>query len=262
MPSLNDSIAPDLIAFAHQLADAARAETLLRWRRPCPPSDKGGDHGFDPVTQADVEAERAMRRLIEHRFPDHGIAGEEFGTRATQGPYCWSLDPIDGTRSFICGLPHWVTLIALLKDDRPILGLIDAPCLNERTIGFDGYAAMASTFGETRLATSGCASLAEARFSTTDPALLDPAAFDRLRQRVQTARFGLDGYAYARLAAGSLDLIVEAGLKPHDLNALIPVVRGAGGTIGNWDGDDEFSAGKLIAAATPQLFAQAVETLR
>lgn len=258
------AVDPALIAFANQLADAARGETLPRWRTFCPPSDKGGDHGFDPVTEADVEAERAMRRLIEKRFPDHGIAGEELAERDSASAYCWSLDPIDGTRSYICGLPHWVTLIALLEDGRPILGLIDAPCLDERYVGFAGRASLTNAGGETRLATNGCSALGEARFSTTDPGLFEPAdlpRFERLRGKIQTARFGLDGYGYARLCAGSLDLLVEAGLKPHDLNALIPLVRASGGMIGDWRGGEDFSAGKLIAAASRELFERAVEAL-
>ncbi len=254
----------DFLSFAHRLADAARAETLARWARGCAAEDKSGGTAFDPVTEADREAERAMRRLIEQSFPEHGISGEEFPDRPARGPYCWSLDPIDGTRSFICGLPTWTTLIALLEGGRPVLGLIDAPCLDERYLGSRGTRLFRSAWGERTFAVGGCTSLAEARLSTTDPYLFqgaDAEAFEALRRRVRTIRYGHDGYAYARLAAGTLDLVVEAGLKPHDYHALSPVVRAAGGTIGDWSGGDDFSEGRIVAAATRALYDEAVAAL-
>jgi myo-inositol-1(or 4)-monophosphatase len=241
-----------MMRFAERLADAARAETLPRWRTGCAAADKNEGGAWDPVTEADREAERAMRRLIEAEFPDHGIQGEEFPEKRGQGRWCWSLDPIDGTRSFVCGLPSWTTLIALLEDGRPVLGIIDAAPLDERYVGP----------GNERK-TSGCTSLAEARLSTTDPYLFSASeseAWNHVRQRVRTTRYGLDAYGYARLAAGSLDLVIESGLKPHDYNALIPVVRAAGGAIGDWEGGEDFSAGRVIAAATPELYRAVVET--
>ena len=242
----------DFLPFARRLALAARAETLPRWRSGCSSDDKGGTADYDPVTDADREAERAMRALIEAEYPEHGISGEEFPDRPSTGPWRWSLDPVDGTRSFICGLPNWVTLIALLHEGKPVLGIIDAPCLDELYTGYEDQAT-----GRT----SDCRSLGEARFSTTDPYLFtggERDAFDVLRGQVRTARYGHDGYAYARLAAGTLDLVVENSLKPHDYNALIPVVRAAGGVVGNWRGGGDFSGGKVIAAATPELFKQVV----
>jgi myo-inositol-1(or 4)-monophosphatase len=254
-----------LARFAARLADAARAETLPRWSAGCAAEDKGGGMDFDPVTDADREAERAMRALIEAEFPDHGIAGEEFPDRPAKDPFCWSLDPIDGTRSFTCGLPNWVTLIALLRDGRPVLGLIDAPRVGERYIGFEGRAWMTGSDGETPLRVSGRTRLAEARFSTTDPYLFtggEAKCFERLRSAVRTTRYGHDGYAYARLAAGTLDLVVESSLKPYDYNALIPVVRAAGGTFGDWRGGEDFAAGKVIAAATAELYEAAVKVMQ
>jgi myo-inositol-1(or 4)-monophosphatase len=259
--SLSPSGAAEL---ALRLADAARLETLPRWAAGVAAEDKSGGRDFDPVTDADREAERVMRAMIEAEFPDHGIAGEEFPDRKASGPYCWSLDPVDGTRSFTCGLPNWVTLIALLRDGRPVLAVIDAPCLGERYVADGGRAWLVSTVSERRLATSACSSLAEARLSTTDPFLFtgaDRDAFDNVRRSVRTTRYGHDGYAYARLAAGTIDLVVETGLKPHDYNALIPVVRGAGGMIGDWRGGENFSDGKVIAAATPELFEQALRLI-
>ena len=253
-----------LKSFAQELADAARDETLRRWALGIAADDKGGGAAFDPVTEADREAERVMREMIEARFPDHGIAGEEFTDKEAAGPYLWSLDPIDGTRSFICGMPTWVTLIALLDEGKPSIGLIDAPRLGERYLGDCARTALISAGGETFLSTSGCERLADARFSTTDPFLFRGAeadAFAELQRRVRTTRYGHDGYAYARLAAGSIDLVVESGLKSHDYNALIPVVRGSGGVIGNWSGGDDFTAGHIVAAATPRLFEEAVTLL-
>jgi myo-inositol-1(or 4)-monophosphatase len=254
----------DLAAFALRLAEAARAETLRRWATGCAVQGKSGALDFDPVTDADREGERAMRVLIEAHFPDHGIAGEEFPEKPAHGPFVWSLDPVDGTRSFICGLPMWVTLIALLEEGRPIVGVIDAPCLGETYTAAEGKGTMRSAQGETALRTSGCTSLGEARVSTTDPFILGERGFEawrRLRREARTSRYGLDGYGYARLAAGALDLVVESGLKPHDYNALIPIVRAAGGTIGDWSGGEDFSRGEIIAAASPALYEAALAAL-
>jgi histidinol phosphatase-like enzyme (inositol monophosphatase family) len=251
---------PELIAFTERLADTARAETLPRWSSGCGAEDKSGGRDYDPVTEADREAERAMRALIEAEFPDHGISGEEFGERPARGRHGWSLDPIDGTRSFVCGLPTWVTLIALLEDGAPVLGLIDVPRLGERYLGHGNVASLDGR----PIRTSGCARLAEARLSTTDPFLFDPAGtagFERLRKAARTTRYGHDGYGYARVAAGTLDLVVESGLKPHDYNALVPVVRGAGGAIGNWQGGEDLSEGKVVAAASRALYDEAVSLL-
>jgi histidinol phosphatase-like enzyme (inositol monophosphatase family) len=251
--------------FACTLANAARRVTLPAAGGRAAAEDKNASGAFDPVTEADRGAEQAMRALIEAAFPDHGIAGEEFPEKAGAGAFGWSLDPIDGTRAFICGLPSWTTLIALLRDGAPAIGLIDVPALGERYLGFEGQGILIGAAGETKLAASGCRRLGEARLSTTDPYLFagdEADAFARLRGTVRVTRYGLDAYAYARLAAGSIDLVAESGLKPHDYNALIPVVRAAGGVIGNWRGAPDFSDGQVLAAATPELFEEAVRTLR
>lgn len=243
-------------AFAAELADAARAAIAAASREA---EDKGGG-AFDPVTEADRAAERAMRALIEARYPDHGIAGEEYGVVRGDARFVWSLDPIDGTRSFICGLPSWTTLIALVEDRAATVGLIDTPTLDERYLGFGQTARL----GGAMLTTSGCEVLADARLSTTDPYLFAGAeadAFERVRRATRVARYGLDAYAYARVAAGSLDLVIESGLKPHDYNALGPIVRGAGGFFGNWEGGSDLSQGRVVAAASEQLFAEAVKAL-
>lgn len=255
----------DFSAFARQLAGAARSETLARFNRDCRVENKGGGGHFDPVTDADRSAESAMRELIQAKYPDHGIAGEEFEEHQGRGRYCWSLDPIDGTRSYICGLPTWVTLIALLAEGAPVLGLIDAPCLDELYIGTTDASILDRGGAVTTLHVSGCTDLDEARLSTTDPYLFhQPArsAFEQLKNAARTTRFGHDGYAYARLAAGTLDLVVESGLKAHDYNALVPVVRGAGGVIGDWRGGSDLTSGNVIAAATPQLYKAAAAIMQ
>ena len=252
-----------LIAFACRLADAARAETFTRARTAGASANKAAD-GYDPVTEADVASEAAMRALIRAAHPDHGISGEEMPDHPAAGPFTWSLDPIDGTRSFVCGLPTWTTLIALLRDGAPVLGVIDAPRMGERYVGTRDGARLIDARGEAALSTSGCATLAEARLSTTDPALFAGAeadAFARVLLHARIVRYGHDAYAYARLAAGTIDLVVESGLKPYDLNALIPVVRGAGGAVGDWRGGEDWSGGRLVAAATPELFEAAVAAL-
>ena len=254
------SVTLELAAFAEELSAVARRETLHRWADVVEADDKGGG-SYDPVTDADREAERAIREVIASRYPDHGITGEEWPDRPGTSEYSWSLDPVDGTRSFICRLPTWVTLIGLLKDGRAEVGLIDAPCLDEIYVGFGDEAWMISKGARSAITTSGCTTLADMRLSTTDPYLFESEAleaFDRLRQSARTTRYGHDGYGYARVAGGSLDLVIECGLKPHDYNALIPVVRGAGGVIGDWRGGDDFARGKVIAAATQELYDEAV----
>jgi myo-inositol-1(or 4)-monophosphatase len=255
----------ELTSFALRLAAAARAETLPRWVEIGEAANKAGVAGYDPVTEADVEAERAMRALIEAEHPDHGIVGEEFGTKPERSRYSWSLDPVDGTRAFVCGLPSWTTLIALLQDEAPVMGIIDAPRMDELYVGDASGSRLIGAAGEQRLRCTGCEQLAEARFATTDPYLFagpEREAFEQLRTVARLTRYGFDAYAYARLAAGSLDLVVESGLKSWDYQALIPVVRGAGGVVGNWRGEDEFGSGQIVAAATPALFEQAVAMTR
>ena len=251
--------------FACALADAARRVTLAGAQASLSCEDKNEGGVFDPVTEADRGAERAMRALIEARFPDHGIDGEELAARPARGPHVWSLDPIDGTRAFICGLPCWTTLIALLEEGDQIVGLIDVPRLDERYVGTGEEAWLIAPGGRQLLLASGCAELAQARLATTDPYLFhgdEAEGFARLRQSVRVTRYGQDAYAYACLAAGTIDLVAESGLSPHDLNALVPVVRGAGGMIGNWRGGTDLGGGQVLAAANPSLFDQAVAILQ
>jgi myo-inositol-1(or 4)-monophosphatase len=251
--------------FARSLAAAARRETLPGGRESWDGAENKLQGGFDPVTENDRNSEAAMRRLIEAQYPEHGIAGEEFPDRPAAGRWSWSLDPIDGTRAYICGLPSWTTLIALLDAGEPALGIVDVPRLDELYLGHGDRARMLGGGGEERpLATSGCRSLAEARLSTTDPYLFAGAeaeGFERLRRSARLTRYGLDAYGYALVAAGSLDVVAESGLKPHDYNALVPLVRAAGGAVSNWSGGSDISAGQIVAAASEALLEEACRLL-
>lgn len=251
-------------AFARELAAAARGVTLPAAAQGIGAQDKNAGGAFDPVTDADRAAERVLRERIVARFPDHGVAGEEYGVERGDARFVWSLDPIDGTRSFICGLPSWTTLIALVEEGEPVLGVIDAPALDALHIGLGGASQLIGPGVETRLAASGGAKLSEARLATTDPYLFTGAeadGFERVRRAARVARYGLDAYAYARLAAGGIDVVVESQLHPHDYQALIPVVRGAGGYIGDWEGGTNFSAGRVVAAASERLYEETVRLL-
>ena len=216
--------------------------------------------GFDPVTEADRAAERALRTAIEERYPDHGIWGEEYGMARPEARFRWSLDPVDGTRALVCGLPSWAVLVGLLDGGEHIAGMIDLPALDERLVAVGGV----TERGGSPVYTSGCTAIAEARLSTTDPNLFegpDHDGFERVRLASRVTRFGLDAMAYARLATGDLDLVIESGLQPHDVDALVAVVRGAGGHFGNWCGGSELGDGCVVAAASRQLYDQAVELL-
>lgn len=246
-------------AFFDQLSIIARDAIAAELARGLVPDNKASS-GFDPVTEADRAAERALRTAIEQHFPDHGIWGEEYGWTREGAATVWSLDPVDGTRALVCGLPSWSVLVGLLRDGVHIGGMIDLPTLDERLIGLDG---------ETRrngvvVRSSGCTVLAEARLSTTDPHLFvgdEWDGFERVRRAARVTRYGLDAMAYARIATGDMDLVIENSLKRHDFDALIAVVRGAGGHIGDWRGGGDIGEGRVIAAASRALYDAAVARL-
>lgn len=246
-------------AFLQHLSATARSVTL---GAPVPSADnKAGEGAYDPVTEIDRAAECALRSALEEHFPADGIEGEEYGLVRAGATRRWLLDPVDGTRALVCGLPSWTTLVALLEDGEPTHGFIDVPVLGELFLGLPGE----TLLNGKPVRASACARLSDARLATTDPFLFEGAewtAFDRVRRSVRVTRYGLDALAYARLAAGHLDLVIESGLKRHDWAALVPVVRGAGGVVGDWHGGGDFEPGAIVAAATAELFEQAVEMLR
>lgn len=254
---------PDAASFlplAHQLADTARAQSMRYFRTALDVMTKGDS---SPVTIADRAAEAAMRALLVQHFPAHGILGEEHGRERLQAEYVWVLDPIDGTKSFITGSPLWGSLIALLHHGQPVLGVMDMPVLNERWTAAAGQPVQRN--GES-VRTRRCTQLQAACIYTTSPdafSTAEWAVFDTLSRACMLRRFGGDCYAYAQLAGGLVDLVVEAQLQPYDYLALVPLVTGAGGVVTDWQGNPLGieSDGRVIAAATPQLHAQALALL-
>jgi myo-inositol-1(or 4)-monophosphatase len=240
----------EILTFADELADVARAAILPHFRANGAVDNKL-DGGFDPVTEADRAAEAAMRALIEQRYPSHGVIGEEYGDKPGDGR-TWVLDPIDGTRAFICGLPTWGVLIGFTEEDEAVAGVMDQPFTGERWSGARRQGAFWRRGTERRaLRTRPCESLSDAVIATTDPAILGEGyrtPFDAVRSRVRLCRLGLDCYGYAVLASGWLDLVLETGLKDVDIAALIPIIEAAGGIVTNWRGDPPALGGDIIAA--------------
>ncbi|MEZ5961813.1 MAG: histidinol-phosphatase [Hyphomonadaceae bacterium] len=237
-----------LLAFADTLADAARAAILPYFRAAHNVESKGAV--FDPVTDADRAAERAMRTLIETNFPEHGVLGEEYGERESRDGYQWILDPIDGTRAFISGLPTWGVLIGLYHEGRPLIGVMDQPFTQERYRGWMDGANATTRSGTHALKTRACATLSEATISTTSPDLFagdEARGWASIRDQAKLARYGYDCYAYCMVAAGHIDAVIESGLKAFDIAALIPILTGAGGGVCAWDGGDASSGGRVLA---------------
>jgi myo-inositol-1(or 4)-monophosphatase len=250
--------------FVERLADAAGKAVLPFFRTRIGMHNKDGGGGFDPVTEADKAAEAVMRRLITAQFPAHGIIGEEFGDERPGAEYQWVLDPIDGTRAFISGLPVWGTLIGLTRNGVAAYGMMSQPFIGERFHGDGGSAHYRGPGGARRLLTRDCGGLGEATVMTTTPALFtgdERRRYDRVEKAAKLARYGCDCYAYAMLAAGHVDLVIESGLKPYDIVALIPIIEGAGGVVTTWTGEPATGGGQIIAAANPRLHGEALEML-
>ena len=251
--------------FAVDLAREAARVSLPYFRGAYEETDKGGPGAFDPVTQADREAEAAIRRLIAARYPDHGVIGEEYGEDRPEADHVWILDPIDGTRAFIAGLPLWTNLIALSREGRPTVGVIGQPCLDEIFIGGPSGARLLQGGSETALAVRPCPRLTDAVIATTDPDLFTGAelgAWTQVRAAARLARLGCDGYAYAMVAAGRIDLVAESGLKVWDWSALVPVIEAAGGAVSNWRGAAPDGCGQILAVGDVGIRDQALVTLR
>jgi histidinol phosphatase-like enzyme (inositol monophosphatase family) len=262
-----------LRAAAFAVADAARAACLPHFRAAgLTAEDKGGPGWFDPVTVADREAEAAMREVLGRLRPGDAILGEEQGTsRGASGRetgLSWVLDPIDGTRGFMAGTPTWGVLVALNDGARPVLGVIDQPFTGERFWGVSHGTRRGAEWtrgADARpLRTRPCAGLASATLFTTFPEVgtaAERAGFEAVRDRARLARYGMDCYAYALIAAGSVDLVIEAGLAAYDVQALIPVIEGAGGVITDWRGGDCQRGGRVLAAGDPRTHAEALAIL-
>ena len=261
------NLLPDhILNTAHAMADAARAVILPYFRRPDLVADNKQASGFDPVTEADCAAEKAMREILACARPEDGILGEEFGEITGQSGYRWVLDPIDGTRGFISGTPTWGVLIALEQIDHgPVFGMIDQPYIGERFWGGLGFAQVSGPHGNGALQVRGTKSLSDATIFTTFPEVgsaLEARAFHAVAERARLTRYGMDCYAYALLAAGQIDLVIEAGLNAYDIQAPIAVIQAAGGVVTDWTGDAAHMGGRVVAAATPELHAEALTILQ
>ncbi len=264
--------AVDFEAFVERLAQVSGEVILPFFRSAIGAEDKSRGGAFDPVTEADRGAEAAMRRLIGQTFPAHGVIGEEYGQDRPDAEYVWVLDPIDGTKSFVAGMPTWGTLIGLMHRGRPVYGMMAQPYTRERFYG-DGQRARLRTLAATHgnsppsewairsLRTRACASLGEATLMTTSPLLIrdasDLKAYTRVENETRMPRYGGDCYAFCALAAGFVDLVVETNLKPYDIVALMPIIEGAGGVVTTWEGEDAANGGRILAAGDRRLHDEA-----
>lgn len=268
----------DLLATAHTLADQSANVILPYFRHKISVDHKDGKGIYDPVTDADRNSEQVIRSYLAEHLPGHSIIGEEFGHLNNHSPFCWIIDPIDGTRAFVMGSPLWGTLIGLEHNNEPIIGMMNQPFTGERF-----WASPAGAFGwwpdgggefvnskrdgkvVRGLKTSGCQVLGDAIITTTCPDLFgtteELSAFHELRACCRMSRYGGDCYSYCLLALGQVDLIVESGLAPYDIAPLIPLIKGAGGVISTWDGGPANLGGKIIAAASPELHEAALGKL-
>ncbi len=242
---------------ACRAADQVQIKTLKAFHLKMAVDNKNTEGVFDPVTEADKGAERLLRSLIGKAFPGDSIVGEEYPDKIGGNDWSWCIDPIDGTRAFVSGVPVWSTLIAISFRHDPIIGIIDHPALNERYIGVPGKAWCETVNGVAELKTKVCAKLEDAVLSCTEPMAMfssgQLAAYELIRRKVRFTRLGLDAYAYALTAAGRMDLVIEAGLAPYDIRAHIPVIKGAGGAVTAWDGGDAKDGGAIICVGDARL---------
>jgi histidinol phosphatase-like enzyme (inositol monophosphatase family) len=254
----------DYLATAHTIADQAGAVIMPHFRSGLEISHKGGA-ALDPVTAADLAAETTIRTTLADFYPHHGIVGEEFGSVRADAEFCWIIDPIDGTRAFILGQPLWGTLIGLLKDRQPLLGLMDQPFTGERFWSGKDHALYRHRGTERPIRARACAALGEALLAASGPDLFateeEQARFRAISAAVRLRRFGGDCYNYCLLALGQIDLVVEAGLQPFDILPLIPILEKAGGVVSTWDGGDPRAGGRILAAGDRRLHELAVKTL-
>jgi len=221
--------------------------------------------GFDPVTKADRDAEGAIRQIIEAQFPEHAIIGEEFDNKHTHSPFTWIIDPIDGTRAYISGLPVWGTLIGLTYKGRAVAGLMSQPFTGEIYLATEGTAQLLHNGENTSLSVRDTKTLKRATMFTTTPELFSISghrkAYDALEKQVRLARYGCDCYAYSLLAAGQIDLVIEPSMNTYDIAALVPIIEAAGGVVSTWDGNRAEDGGNIIAAATIDLRDAALEVI-
>src|SRR5262245_50975476 len=257
--------AVDFSSFVDELAAVSGQAILPFFRTTLSIEDKSKNGRFDPVTAADRAGESAMRTLIRSTFPDHGIVGEEYGNERADAEFVWVLDPVDGTKSFIAGMPAWGTLIALMRARQPVYGMMYQPFIGERFSGDGAAARYRGPAGERALMVRPCERLADAVLFTTSPLLMntgDRTAFGRVETAVKLSRYGGDCYAYCMLAAGHVDLVIETEIKPYDIVPLIPIITGAGGMVTTWEGGVATDGGRIIASGDKRVHAQAMAMLK
>lgn len=250
-------------AFADELADAAGRAVMPFYRRPLRIDDKSAGcrragAAFDPVTVADREAEAAIRALIERRWPQHGIIGEEFGSVCADAEHVWVVDPVDGTRAFMSGMPTWGTLIGLLHHGQPVFGVLDQPHLAERFAGDMTSAWRTDRWGRTQLQSRRGVALGDAVIWASSTITGKPDLFDatqRLASHVRMLRYGSDCMSMAMLAEGHIDAVIETGLEIYDIAAQVPIVTGAGGVVTALDGANPLAASTILAAGDRALHA-------
>jgi histidinol phosphatase-like enzyme (inositol monophosphatase family) len=260
--------APDwteLTQFALELAQASAKEILPFFRSDIQVDVKSGTR-WDPVTEGDRAGERVMRALIEASFPDHGINGEEYGLKASRSGFTWVLDPVDGTRAFISGMPTWATLIGLNFEDRPVVGVMNQPFVGETFYGNPEGAWSLHRGMSRKLKTRAARPLAQAIFTTTAPDLYRSSAekvvLKRLSEAAQLTRYGGDAYFFCVLAAGQVDLALDAHMEPYDIAPLIPIIEGAGGIVTTWERGPAAKGGNVIAASSSDLYEEALLVIR
>lgn len=254
----------DIVATAAELAEAARVATLMHFRSADLSADTKETHRFDPVTVADRLSEERMREILARRRPSDGILGEEFAPVAGTSGLTWVLDPIDGTRGYLSGTPTWGVLISVRNAVGPIYGVIDQPYIGERFEGGLGRALVTGPMGQRALRCRPARALADAIVFTTFPEVGtadEGAAFRRVATQARLVRYGMDCYAYALIAAGQIDLVIEAGLQAYDVQAPIAVIEAAGGIVTDWQGKPCHDGGQVLAAANAELHAVALALL-
>jgi histidinol phosphatase-like enzyme (inositol monophosphatase family) len=263
-PRLPDADRQSIIDTAHALAEVARTATLRHFRADGLTATSKETRRYDPVTVADRESETAMRALLAARRPDDGVLGEEFPATPGTSGLTWVLDPIDGTRGFLSGTPTWGVLISVADAEGPIFGIIDQPYIGERFSGGLGLAEVTGPMGTHPLRARPARPLDEAILFTTFPevgTVAEGAAFRRVSEAARLTRYGMDCYAYALVAAGQIDLVIEAGLQAYDVQAPIAVIEAAGGIVTDWRGQPVHQGGQVLAAANTAIHAAALALL-
>ncbi|ROU00184.1 inositol monophosphatase family protein [Histidinibacterium lentulum] len=265
MARLTEAEARQIIDTARACAEAARAETLAHFRTAMSGDETKSATAYDPVTEADRAAERAMRAILANERPNDAIMGEEYGRETGISGLTWVLDPIDGTRGFLAGTPTWGVLISVADAGGPLFGIIDQPYIGERFEGGLGLARLLGPHGESRLATRAPRPLSEATLFSTFPEVGSPAearAFHAVAGAARLTRYGMDCYAYGLVALGQADLVIEAGLQAYDIHAPVAVIEAAGGIVTDWQGEPAQDGGQVIAAANAAIHAEALERLQ